>query len=366
MIEQSYARNRQNFLDAAKKAGAKLAHIPYTRSVETDVELVTDVALLGSEDAENVVIVASGLHGVELPAGSLLQQLWLKKLQTELSSFPNTRFVFVHALNPHGAHFGMRTDWDIAGQGNIDPARNFIDFKEAINTANFDISRIMKDADLSCFSWLRMWCRLLYSAFVEQGKKAFKEGFVRGQYTDPEIPYFGGAAPTISRVTWEHIVTEYAALPHVKKIWHLDCHTGDGPFGVLQLYINDREGGHVFTDASHLMVPERIQMTGKYFANISGDIVDYWANLNPHGAEVTPMTLEFGTSSSPVEGMDVLNAILTRTILQQKYADQHRKGGKIIQKMRDAFAPRTVVWREKVSEQAEEFWNKLSLVLSGK
>ncbi|OFW87680.1 MAG: hypothetical protein A3B66_00680 [Alphaproteobacteria bacterium RIFCSPHIGHO2_02_FULL_46_13] len=368
MIEQSYAINRRNFIDAATRAGARVEHIPYKRSVLSDVELVTDIALLGPDDATQVVIVASGLHGVELPAGSLLQQIWLSELQKSLPQIQNTKFVFVHALNPHGAAFGMRTDWDINGQGNIDPARNFIDFSKATNTANFDIAAALHGADLSCVSAIKMWAKLLYSAFVEQGQKAFKQGFVRGQYTDPDIPYFGGRASSLSRLTWDEVISKYVRgqgnKSHVQKIWHLDCHTGDGPFGLLQLYINDLQGNHVYTDACRLMDADRIQMTQQYFANIAGDIVDYWPQCNIGAAEVTPMTLEFGTSSAKIEGIDVLNAILTRTILQNKYGDNHPKASTIIQRMRDAFSPRSSEWEKAVRLQSEMIWDRFRQILT--
>lgn len=358
MIEQSYAINRRNFIKAATTASARLEHIPYKRNVLNDVELATDIAVVGPDDAGQVVVVASGLHGVELPAGSLLQQLWLTDIQKYLSQIPDTKFVFVHALNPHGAAFGMRTDWDMKGQGNIDPARNFIDFSKAKNTANFDIAKALHDADLSCLSAIKMWSKLLYSAFIAQGQAAFKQGFVRGQYNDPDIPYYGGDAPSIVRLTWEEIVNQYVCSPHIKKIWHLDCHTGDGPFGLLQLYINDREGQHVYQDACKLIDEDYVQMTPQYFANIAGDIVDYWSEFDIGNAEVTPITLEFGTSSAKIEGIDVLNAILTRNILQNKFNDHHPKAAKIIQRMRDAFAPRSEAWHKAVELQSKAIWEK--------
>ena len=367
MIEQSYSVNRQNFIKAAEDAGARIVALPYKGKVADGAILATDVALLGPDDASQVVIVASGLHGVELPAGSLLQQLWLQELKQSLASFKDTRFVFVHALNPHGAAFGLRTDWDANGQGNIDPARNFVNFRnpEAVtNRANDDISKILKRADLSRFASILMWKRLLYSAFVKQGKSNFKRGFVRGQYSNPDIPYYGGASPSLSRLTWDEVIKRFVRGPYVKKIWHLDCHTGDGPFGLLQLYINDREGEHVYKNAQRLIAIEHVQNTPTYFANIAGDIVDYWDQCDVRGIEVTPITLEFGTSTAAIEGIDTLHAILTRTILLQKYKDQHAQAGKIIQRMHDAFAPRESTWEKAIRLQSQALWQNLKDILS--
>ena len=356
MIEQSYLINRQNFCAMAQRVGAKCFEIPYKRTVPEGETLVTNIALLGPDNASHVVVIVSGVHGVELPAGSLLQQLWLENAKNALTHLTDTRFVFVHALNPYGAAYGMRTDWDMEGQGNIDPARNFIDFAVATNAANPDIAAIMLQADLSCFGVVQMWMKLLHIAFIKQGKTAFKRGFVRGQYTHPDAPYYGGKSPSLTRLTWDEVIAKYVRGPQVKKIWHLDCHTGDGPFGLLQLYINNREGGHVYDTACRLMPHPRIQMTEKYFADIAGDIVDYWSQCGVAGVEVTPMTLEFGTSSAVIEGIDVLHAILTRTILQQRYGGQHKASSRIVQRMRDAFAPRKATWFDAVQTQALEMW----------
>jgi len=363
MIEQDYTVNRQHFIESAKLAGAKLFEIPYKRNIPNASSLGTDVAVLGEENASQVVVIVSGVHGVELPAGSYLQQIWLKELEKSFSDIKDTKFVFVHALNPHGAAFGMRTDWDMNGQGNIDPARNFVDFKNASNIANVGIENALKDADLSFSSSVKMWSKILYSAFIVQGKKDFKRGFVRGQYTNPDIPYFGGTSPSLTRLTWDKIIEDYVRTPFVKKIWHFDCHTGDGPFGLLQLYINDKQGAHVLRDASELIPKEQIQMTNSYFADIAGDIVDYWPQFNLGDIQVTPITLEFGTSQAIIEGIDVLNAILTRTILQNRYDDQHQKSEIIIQRMRDAFAPQETEWEKMIETQSYNIWKKLKLSL---
>lgn len=362
MIEQSYLANRQNFLAVAQRAGARLVEIPH----RMDLSLKTDIAVLGADTATQVVVVVSGVHGVELPAGSLLQQLWIPEVQKILPQVPDTKFVFVHALNPYGAERGMRTDWDIHGQGNIDPARNFVDFKDAKNTentANAGIEAALENADLSIFSSFSMWVKLLYSAFVVQGKTSFKKGFVRGQYTNSDIPYFGGKAPSLTRITWDKIIADLVLRPQVRKIWHFDCHTGDGPFGLLQLYINDREGTHVYQDACCLVDAERVQQTEKYFAHIAGDIIDYWSQCDVAGISITPMTLEFGTSRAVIEGIDVLHAILMRTILQNKFNDCSPKAGKIIQQMHDAFAPQSPEWKKAVENQSEDMWRRFADIL---
>lgn len=360
MIDQSYLNNREKFIAAAHEAGAALTCIP----CPLDASLSTDIAVIGADAAAQVIVVSSGLHGVELPAGSAVQQIWVREAKKVADARKDIRFVFVHALNPYGAVHALRTDSDAAGQNNIDPARNFVDFAAATTSADPDIAAAFAAADLSSPSLALMWGRLLYAAFVRQGQSAFKRHFVQGQFTDPLLPYYGGTQPCFARLHWDKIVRDFVNTPQVHTIWHMDIHTGDGPFGQLQLYVNGAQQSSAYMAAQRLIAPERVQLTGGYFADIKGDILDYWSCCGlSEGVAVHPMTLEYGTTQARIEGIDILGAILNRTLLQQKYGDRHPQAATIIQAMREAFAPQNPGWGEAVTSQAAGVWGKLGLIL---
>lgn len=360
MIDPSYTQNRQSFLESARAVGAVLTTIPSP----LDASLSTDIAALGEEDAATLVLVSSGLHGVELPAGSAVQCLWLEGAKKLTDTHKNLRFVFVHALNPYGAAYALRTDSDATGQNNIDPARNFVDFAAAKTMADPDIAAAFAAADLSSPSLALMWGRLLYTAFVRQGQSAFKRHFVQGQFTDPLLPYYGGTQPCHARRIWEDVIAVHAKKPAMRRIIHLDIHTGDGPFGMLQAYVNDAEGSPAHRLALRLFPSERVQLTGGYFAHIQGDILDFWHKVGINEAtEISAMTLEYGTTQARIAGIDVLGAILNRTLLQQKYADNHLKATSIIAQMQEGFTPQKDVWGKAVIAQAESVWGQLAAVL---
>ncbi|MDD3020346.1 MAG: M14 family metallopeptidase [Alphaproteobacteria bacterium] len=357
-VIQTYQANRDSFCKKALQCGARLYHLPYAGS--TDPDLATDIAVLGDDNAENVIVVSSGLHGVELPAGSLVQQIALDKIKDR--HLKTTKFVFVHALNPYGAKYSLRTDRGEGTSRNIDPARNFLDFASPdfiATSANPAIASAFDKASLSNSSLSMMWARLLYTAFIEQGQSTFKRNFVRGQYTDPSLPYYGGDTACFTRLTWEHIVRHEILKPAAKKIYHFDCHTGDGPFGVLQLYLCAKAGKHTRQLAEKLTSPEKIKTTDDYFAQVTGDIGDYWASFDvPEGTQIYPITLEFGTTQARVSGIDVLGAILNRTLLSEKYNDDHPQKDQIIQKMCTAFTPTQKEWSDVVMNQSHDIWEK--------
>jgi len=355
-IDQSYIINRDNFREAAAKSGARLKEIAHI----SGNDLFTDIALLGDETAKNIVVVTSGLHGVELPAGSVTQQILMSKLRGE--HLRDTRYILVHALNPYGAANALRTDLDTEGGRNIDPARNFINFNTFDRSAflvNSEIASAFEKAKLSDSSLAMMWARLLYTAFIEQGQNEFKRHFVRGQYSNPILPYYGGMRPCCTRLTWEQIVQDEIFKPHVETITHFDVHTGDGPFGGLQHYLCHKAGSHTKELCLRLTTPDKIKTTDDYFAEVIGDIGDHWTEFpRAKGKTIFPVTLEFGTTQARIPGIDVLGAILNRTLLAEKYGDDHPKKDDIIQKMRTAFTPTQEDWAYAVIAQSHNLWDK--------
>lgn len=355
-IAQDYKTNQIAFTECALKHGGSLYHIPHP----ADQTLTTDIAILGNPSAKSAVIITSGLHGVELPAGSAVQQLLLEKLTEH--HLANTCYIFVHALNPYGAFHALRTDLGEGGERNIDPARNFIDFATFSTqhfVANADIAKAFETANLSNPSLTMMWARLLYTAFVRQGQTEFKRQFVRGQYSNPMLPYYGGHAASYTRRTWEKIVQDEIVGHGFETITHFDIHTGDGPFGGLQLYLCNDAGDRTKQLAEKLIAADKVKTTDDYFAEVIGDVGDYWKAFDlPDTTKIYPITMEFGTTQAHIPGIDILGAILNRTLLAEKYNDDHPQKNDIIRKMRTAFTPTQDEWATAVLTQSAEVWDK--------
>nr|HPQ51318.1 hypothetical protein [Alphaproteobacteria bacterium] len=70
-------------------------------------------------------------------------------------------------------------------------------------------------------------------------------------------------------------------------------------------------------------------------------------------------TLEFGTTQAHIPGIDILGAILNRTLLSEKYNDDHASKDIIIQRMRTAFCPTQQGWAQAVITQSQDVWNKI-------
>ncbi len=297
-----YARARERFTRASHAAGARLETVihPSLRA-PGDGELAVDLAWRGPVDAARVLLVTSGMHGFEGPAGSAVQSTWLENSQAEMP--PGTAVLMVHALNPWGFAWVSRLT-----ENNVDLNRNFIDWR-ALPPANPLCARVrdlIRVPDMS----LETLARLLGAQqrlTAELGPAAMHVAVDFGQYEDAEGISFGGAAPEFGhRVMREHAVP---LLSHARYIGLIDWHTGVGAYGEIAVLPIDGPGS---TNAKRLAawwgevlverwkrspLEEAIAQDPKLSAMPllkTGQMLQALVRWLPH-AEMTGAVVEFGT-----------------------------------------------------------------------
>ena len=106
----------QAFLDAA--GGSVQTHEMKARGPD-DEALYMDIAIAGDADARDVLVLTSGVHGVELFAGSRCQV----RVLCDPACIPSgVKLVCIHGANPWGAAHVRRNN-----ELNVDLCRNFYD-----------------------------------------------------------------------------------------------------------------------------------------------------------------------------------------------------------------------------------------------
>jgi octopine/nopaline transport system ATP-binding protein len=355
-----YVPNRKSFLRAAQATNAEITsyELAGLRGPHGE-ELAIDVACIGDREAPNVIVLGSGLHGVELPIGSSIQRQWLYAAQTVCRSHKNLRFVFLHALNPYGAAHGLRND-----QNNFDLNRNFVDFSLSHITSKE--YRALADAfapgGIGKLTLMRAWGKILTYGLVTHSIDELKRALLSGQYDFPKGLYYGGDRPSWTHERLIEIIHNHIAHDGLAKLWPIDVHTGEGPYGKLQLMVNTTENSPLHERVRELATDEHVRIMNTSYAKLSGDIGSFWSSLDlGKKIIVTPLSFEFGTSKSPfgIEGLDVLHAMITRNALKECYDDQHPSAPKIIRNMRHAFNPPDPKWQDRSIEQAQGFLKQL-------
>ena len=111
------ARRRTRFCAAATAAGAAAGTFP----ISAGTDLTIDAAIFGTDRPRRVVLITSGLHGVEGFFGSAVQLALMDNLPAARQPPDGAAVIMLHALCPFGFDQLRRTNED-----NIDLNRNFL------------------------------------------------------------------------------------------------------------------------------------------------------------------------------------------------------------------------------------------------
>jgi len=219
-----YSEAREKFLAAARRAGAATSRYDNPVRGPAGEALSTDVARLGPEDAQKIVVTISSTHGVEGFCGSGFQVDWLASVGA--AGLPaGTAAVFVHAINPYGFAWTRR----VTEEGN-DLNRNYVDHSKPypVNEGYLEIAELLVPSDFS-EAGLQAADAKLAAYRKKVGDIAYFRAVSGGQYSHPDGMFFGGGGPAWSNRTLHAIADRF--LKGRSDVAVIDFHTGLGPYG---------------------------------------------------------------------------------------------------------------------------------------
>jgi hypothetical protein len=344
-FSDSYAEARRKFVDAARRAGAKLTSYQHPSERGPGGEaLYLDVSVLGPGNASRVFVVGSGTHGIEGYSGSAAQRAWLRS-RPRLPK--DTAVVFFHAQNPWGFAHKTRTT-----EENVDLNRNFIDFSKPLpkNPGYLELHPIIALKDWSEESIAAAFAAL--DAYrVRVGEKAFSDAFNGGQYAHHDGIFYGG-----SRSQWSNRAFRAAVETHLeqaRRVAFLDLHTGIGPW-CEHIYLCFHPEGSPARERARAWWGERAVnlqgVTHKKLATYSGTIIDAFADMLPK-AEVTSIVVEFGT----LPRREMQRAGLAQRWMRFEGPRDPVLAAKVRREYEAAFYPAAPEWRAAVLAQSKEF-----------
>lgn len=334
-----YRCARSKFLRACDASGLTVDSVPHPLSGPRGEELFVDVAGMGPVQAENLVIVVSGTHGLEGLAGSGCQIGWI--VERGSASIPSgVGVLMIHMLNPWGAAWGRRQTHE-----NVDLNRNFIDFTQA-RPANEHYRalrlplacpqhegpiRDQANADIA------EYCRL-------HGQHSLASAIFQGQYEDPSGVGFGGTGPTWSHRTLHRLLRSHASNAH--RVAVIDLHTGFGPYGYGTPISASAPGSLSAEAARHWYGPSLMQLHEGGAAlpyRIVGDLCNAIEQLLDRAA-VVPIALEFGTFGVP----ELIETQVLDGWLHRHGSIDSEQGRILRQRFQHFFYPATRDWLDMV------------------
>lgn len=361
-----YATARDRFRAAAAGLGGRLETFPFATPGPAGEPLTMDVGRFGDPDPRRVVLVSSGLHGVEGFFGSAVQLAWLTSRPAGWVPPAGTAVVMAHALNPVG--FARVRRWN---ESNVDLNRNFLldrDFLTADPgyrecSAAYDrqtallnppspptrrepfhlkaLGRILREgyAARRRLPPDRRPGPLALRTIFALGTAELKKVLPVGQYEHPRSLFYGGAG---DEATTRLLKAEIPAwIGAAGRVIHLDYHTGLGAFGVGKLLVEARRGSARERWATTHFGPAVEATDGTTAYQNRGDIGVYFETTL--GDRYQYLTAEFGTYS----GTHMLWALRA-----ENRAHWYARPGSGIYRwakriLKEAFIPTSGAWRRR-------------------
>jgi len=221
----TYEEARDRFRTAAGRLGWELQSFPVVD------HRTIDVALSPGSPNDPLLMVSSGVHGVEGIFGSAVQLAALHNWE-KVGSPSGVRCVFVHAICPSGFAHIRRFN-----EENIDLNRNFLPPGEAYagsppRYAGLDAALNPKrPPGRSEFFTLRAMLGI-----ARFGLTGLKQAIAGGQYDFPKGMFFGGFGPSRSKVILAEQFPDW--LADAPRGVLLDLHSGLGKSAELKLLVD--------------------------------------------------------------------------------------------------------------------------------
>lgn len=328
-----YATARERFRRAAAECRAEVRSYPIDALGPNGETLTVDTAYFGDPAPAGVLLVSSGIHGVEGLAGSALQLAFIHKLTSALHG--RTGILLVHALNPYGFAHSRRTN-----EHNVDLNRNCLQsFPGPDNEAYRAFNDLLHPRSLRVHGDF-FTTRLLLRA-LRHGRLATQQAIAGGQYAFADGLFYGGDRRQPSIDIFERILNN-PPVTEARLVIHIDVHTGIGSYGDYQLLPMQP------LDATTLRQLRKWFGDQAFVATATPPSISYHASGSVRelttrvlsSARVYALTLEFGTFGP----LRVLRALRRENWLHH-HANENVLAYKAKAELRECFCPREARWR---------------------
>lgn len=348
----TYTQARTQFLAAATHAAARCSAFTLAARGPQDEPLTIDSAFVGSEQPDTLVLLTSGVHGVEGYAGSALQQLWLAQFAHDLP--PGVGVLLVHAVNPFGFAHGRRVN-----ENNVDLNRNALtNFPGPKNAAYPNLNNWLNPVTpvpmLDDFLPRGVWY------WLRDGKPALQQAIAGGQYDFPHGLFYGGDRTQESLRILAGILGE-PRLHAAHTVLHIDLHTGLGKHGRYEMLLDYAPRSAEFAAFTRWFDP----------AYIVSDHADAAANYVAHGmvtqliersfsaARTYTTVVDFGTTT-PTR---ILKALRAENRLHHHGCADAARAARVRAELRAAFYPSSQAWRAGILAHGRDIFTRLSAAL---
>ena len=353
-----YATARERFRAMTAERGFAQEVYPVRAEGFADGALSIDLARLGPADAARVLVVSSGLHGVEGFFGSAVQLAWLASLPPGWRPPDGSAVVLLHALNPCGFAAVRRFD-----EANIDLNRNFLlkgDYEQHRIESAASFYRVL-DPYLNPPTppkWPDFFPLVAAAFILRYGLGPLRSVLPAGQYAFPRGLFYGGDRLAQSAEIIARHFPEWVG--GANRVLHVDFHTGLGEYSTYKLLISDPPGSEQHTWLERQFGRKFVEtLDGPTAYAARGDLGDYLTD-RLRDRRYAYLCAEFGTGGNV--------AVLTALRAENRahfYADpQSPAFARAKKELLEAFVPSSPGWRWPVVRQGLKLLQRAMSVAS--
>lgn len=325
-----------------------------------DQDLTIDICYIPSiGDSSKLLVISSGVHGIEGYTGSAIQIMMMHELIPEIKG-NRPGILLIHGVNPYGFKYKRRVT-----ENNVDLNRNSSIGSELYDTENsgyadlFDFVNPSKPASEDNI-YNKFFYAVAIAKIAKSSMPVLRQAVLQGQYEFPKGLYFGGEKQEPQIALLKDFLPNY--FNSFSKILHIDLHTGYGEIGKLHLFANPVENDNLKTYTTDVFKGFQIDWgDSDDFYTVNGDFCSFIGAINPDATFIS-MPFEYGTLNSQ-ETFGSLHSI-QKTILENQGIQHTFKNNKQEEKIKSSFVemyyPSEPEWRSFVIEQSREIL-KISL-----
>jgi len=362
--QDRYDDCRESFLAAANELTvqyekAELFNIQVP-SISDDGLFIDFLYIPPLRDTSKLLVLTSGVHGVEGFSGSAVQQMFMKELLTT-GVIEDMGILLIHAINPFGFKYERRVtenNVDLNRGSETDPS-----LFEQKNPGYTELYNLVNPAGKASVGSLRhqFFHLIAIKEMLRASMSVLRQAILLGQYEYPEGLYFGGLEfePQIDSLT--------RILPGLfepyETILEIDLHTAYGARRVLHLFPNPVDDPEIKAKTESVFEGKHIDWgdSDDFYTISGGFAADFMGRMNPKALYLY-MVFEWGTFDSQ-KTFGSLKSI-QRIIIENQGAQYGYKNQKQEEKIkeihRELYYPSSPAWRSELIETGRDM---LSLVL---
>ncbi len=345
-----YEDIRAHLQDLSAGLGADIHSHPID---EQDGLYIDTFYLPASQAQTNLVVLTTGVHGIEGYIGSVMLDVFFGEIYPTLDP-DNTGVLVVANVNPYGMKYMRRYN-----ENNVDLNRNFI-----LDWDSFDLASNKEYRKVDTFLgptgkignalWHEVGFYLsLGKTAITDGADTISDALLTGQYEYPQGVYYGGTGDEASTVYLKDVFARCLESEY-ENIVHIDIHSGYGPRYNMVIFNSVFE---TLTEAESVAAfgyDHIIAYDSESFYATTGDTTDFFYRLaDSVDSEKTLFStcFEFGTIGDAF--FDTILS-LKYTVDENRnhwYPTQNKTSAEILrQNYLDLYYPTETVWREKTVE----------------